>query len=144
MSRLGAAGQVAAQAVGLMAGIGGTAAAVGADLSNQMGVGHPTYPPDFSRASLRASYGTGDAYQADSGYGSDGDVGSEGDPYPGIDSGGYPATGASLDGTGSSPIAGGSMLAGPESSPAAAAGGGAGAGAAAGEAGAAEAAIVLI
>lgn len=144
MSRLGPAGQVAGQAVGLMAGIGGTAAAVGADLSNQMGVGHPTYPPDFSRASLRASYGTGDAYEADSGYGSDGDVGGEGDPYPGIDSGGYPATGASLDGTGSSPIAGGSMLAGPGSSSVAAAGGGGGAGAAAGEAGVADAAIVLI
>jgi hypothetical protein len=140
MSSLGSAGQVAGQAVGLMAGIGGTAAAVGADLSNQMGVGHPTYPPDFSTASLRASYGTGDAYQADSGYGSDGDVGSEGDSYPGIDSGGYPATGASLDGTGSSPIPDGSMLAGPGSSPAAAAGGGA----ASGEAGVAEAAIVLI
>ena len=152
MSSLGSAGQVAAQGMGLMAGIGGPAAAIGADLSNQMGVGHPTYPPDFSRASLRASYGTGDAYQADSGYGSDGDVGSEGDPYPGIDSGGYPDTGAlaapaadtSIGGTGMSPISGGPMPVGPGSSPDAAAGGGGGAGAAAGEAGVADAAIVLI
>jgi type IV secretion system protein TrbL len=152
MSRLGAAGQVTAQGLGVMAGIGGTGAAVGADLSNQMGVGHPTYPPDFSRASLRANYGTGDAYQADFGYGSDGDAGSEADPYPGADSGGYPdagaltspAAGTSIEGAGSAPISGGSMLAGPGNPGAAAAGGGAGAGAAAGEAGVADAAIVLI
>ena len=151
MSRLGPAGQVAAQGMGMMAGVGGTAAAVGADLSNQMGVGHPTYPPDFSRAGQRATNGTG-ADQADCGYGSGGDVGSEADTYPGADPGGYPDTGAltspaadiSVEGIGSSPVSGGSMLAGPGSPPAAAAGGGSGAGAAAGEAGVADAAIVLI
>jgi hypothetical protein len=151
MSRLGPPGQMAAQGVGLMASIGGTAAAVGADLTNQMGVGHPTYPPDFSRAGQRASYGTG-AEQADPGYGSDGDVGSDADPYPGADPGGYPergvssspAAGTSLEGTGSSPIPGGSMLPVSGSSSVAGAGGGAGAGAAAGEAGVADAAIVLI
>jgi type IV secretion system protein TrbL len=151
MSRLGPAGQVVGQGMGLMVGIGGTAAAVGADLSNQMGVGHPTYPPDFSRAGQRASYGpSGD--QADPGHGSDGNVGSEADTYPGVDPGGYPDTGVSsspaadtsIEGTGSSPITGGSMLAGPGGSPAGAVGGGSGAGAAAGEAGAADAAIVLI
>jgi type IV secretion system protein TrbL len=149
MSRLGPAGQVAAQGMGMMAGVGGTAAAVGADLSNQMGVGHPTYPPDFSRAGQRASYGTG-GDQAGSGHGSDGDFGSDADPYPGADPGGYPDTGApsppdadtSTQSAGISPITGDSMLAGPGNPPAAAAG--SGAGAAAGEAGAADAAIVLI
>ena len=45
---LGAAGQVAAAGIGAASGAGGRAATLGADLTNQMGVGHNTYVPDFS------------------------------------------------------------------------------------------------
>jgi len=55
MSQLGAAGQVAARGVGLIASIGAAGAAMGADVTNQMGVGHSTYPPDFSMAGRRAT-----------------------------------------------------------------------------------------
>lgn len=44
----GAAGQLAARALAVMQTVGTGAASVGADLTNQMGVGHPTYHPDFS------------------------------------------------------------------------------------------------
>ena len=49
MSALGGVGQVAATGWGIAQGLGSTAAAVGADTTNQMGVGHNTYVPDFSR-----------------------------------------------------------------------------------------------
>ena len=48
MGALGAAGQVAATGLGIAAGAGARAATLGADLTNQMGVGHNTYIPDFS------------------------------------------------------------------------------------------------
>ncbi|MBK8462867.1 MAG: hypothetical protein IPL36_07530 [Nigerium sp.] len=54
---LGGAGHLAAKGLGLIAGVGTAGAAVGADVTNQMGVGHNTYPPDFSPAGRRASYG---------------------------------------------------------------------------------------
>ena len=41
--------------LGLIAGLGAAGAAIGADVTNQMGVGHNTYPPDFSPAGRRAS-----------------------------------------------------------------------------------------
>ena len=55
MSQLGPAGQVAARGVGLIASIGAAGAAMGSDVTNQMGVGHSTYPPDFSMAGRRAT-----------------------------------------------------------------------------------------
>ncbi|GIG23315.1 hypothetical protein Cch01nite_40390 [Cellulomonas chitinilytica] len=45
---LGGYGQAAFGAWGMAQGVAGRAAAVGADLTNQMGVGHNTYVPDFS------------------------------------------------------------------------------------------------
>ena len=48
MGALGVAGQVAATGLGMAAGAGARAATLGADLTNQMGVGHNTYIPDFS------------------------------------------------------------------------------------------------
>lgn len=48
LGAMGAAGQVAAAGWGIAQSIGSTSAALGADLTNQMGVGHNTYVPDFS------------------------------------------------------------------------------------------------
>ncbi|WP_407345005.1 hypothetical protein [Pengzhenrongella phosphoraccumulans] len=50
---LGAGGQALAQGWGMAQGLGSQAAAVGADLTNQMGVGHNTYIPDFSGSRSR-------------------------------------------------------------------------------------------
>lgn len=65
----GPAGQVAATGLGWMTSIGGAGAAVGADLTNQMGVGHNTYPPDFTLAARRATTngGSNDGGSGDSG-----------------------------------------------------------------------------
>ena len=63
MRAAGPVGQSAATGLGWVTGVGSAAAAVGADVTNQMGVGHNTYPPDFSHAARRASSGqhsTGD------------------------------------------------------------------------------------
>lgn len=48
LGAMGAVGQAAAAGWGIAQSIGGTSAALGADLTNQMGVGHNTYVPDFS------------------------------------------------------------------------------------------------
>ncbi len=53
---LGPVGHLAGQGIGLMARLGTAGAAVGADLTNQMGVGHNTYPPDFAHAGRRAQH----------------------------------------------------------------------------------------
>jgi len=58
---LGGAGHLAGRGLGVMTGVGAAGAALGADLTNQMGVGHNTYPPDFSHAGRRATTGTGGA-----------------------------------------------------------------------------------
>jgi hypothetical protein len=58
---LGAAGGIAATGLGVVAGLGARAAVVGADLSNQMGVGHNTYVPDFSSARSGGRGGAGPA-----------------------------------------------------------------------------------
>jgi type IV secretion system protein TrbL len=50
---LGAGGQVLAQGWGMAQGLGSQGAALGADLTNQMGVGHNTYIPDFSGSRSR-------------------------------------------------------------------------------------------
>ncbi len=59
-SGLGALGQVAATGLGMMASLGSAGAVQGADLTNQMGVGHNIYPPDFSRRGVHASQQNGD------------------------------------------------------------------------------------
>ena len=43
-------GRTAATGLGVVAGLGARAAVLGADMTNQMGVGHNTYVPDFSSA----------------------------------------------------------------------------------------------
>jgi len=43
----GAVGSAAATGLGVMASVGASGVSIGADLSNQMGVGHHTYQPDF-------------------------------------------------------------------------------------------------
>ncbi|NHA68217.1 hypothetical protein [Phycicoccus flavus] len=53
----GALGSAAGSALGAAAGLGGSLAAVGADATNQMGVGHNTYIPDTPPAA-RAGSGT--------------------------------------------------------------------------------------
>jgi hypothetical protein len=47
-SFLGVAGSVAATGIGAMARIGTASAAVGADVTNQAGIGHNSYYPDYS------------------------------------------------------------------------------------------------
>jgi len=60
IGKLGPAGQVASQGLGLIAGVGAAGASLGSDVTNQMGVGHNTYPPDFTRAGRRATYNNDD------------------------------------------------------------------------------------
>ena len=55
MRVLGPAGQAAATGLGWITATGTAGATLGADLTNQMGVGHNTYPPDFTTTARRAS-----------------------------------------------------------------------------------------
>jgi hypothetical protein len=48
MSLFGPLGSLAATGLGVMAGLGTSGAAIGADLTNQAGVGHNSYYPDYS------------------------------------------------------------------------------------------------
>lgn len=54
---MGPVGQAFSAGIGVMAAVGGTAAAMGADQTNQMGVGHNNFPPDYSRRGVRAGSG---------------------------------------------------------------------------------------
>lgn len=54
---MGLVGQAFSTGIGVMAAVGGTAAAMGADQTNQMGVGHNNFPPDYSRRGVRAGSG---------------------------------------------------------------------------------------
>jgi len=54
---MGPVGQAFSTGIGVMAAVGGTAAALGADQTNQMGVGHNNFPPDYSRRGVRAGSG---------------------------------------------------------------------------------------
>ena len=63
MGALGVAGRVASTGLGIAAGAGARAAALGADLTNQMGVGHNTYIPDFSSARSRGRNNAGPSDQ---------------------------------------------------------------------------------
>lgn len=92
-----------------MAAVGGTAAAMGADQTNQMGVGHNNFPPDYSRGGVRAGSGQ-------SGYdGATGEPANPDDPtldnsYDGGGWGGSPpdsaGTGGSGPGTSTTPLTG--------------------------------------
>lgn len=54
LGALGGGGQVLAQGWGMAQSLGSQGAALGADLTNQMGVGHNTYIPDFSGSRSRS------------------------------------------------------------------------------------------
>lgn len=60
----GALGQAAGAGMGAMESIGSHGAAVAADVTNQMGVGHNNYVPDFSKAKKNSSQNRG-SKQAD-------------------------------------------------------------------------------
>ncbi len=149
ISKLGPAGQIAAQGLGLIAGLGAAGASIGADVTNQMGVGHNTYPPDFTRAGRRATYDSGPSGDP---------AGSEGDPStggsnadrapggagsPGTTPDADPSIGGGSDATAyaSPSISRGGAAGRPPALPAAPAGG---AGAAAGEVSATDAAVLLV
>ncbi len=123
---LGPLGGAIAGGLGVITAVGGTGASVGADLTNQMGVGHNTYPPDYAYAS-RHSHRAAHAAHAAS------DPGDPGGPPPGDDPVDFaPATNLSYGFPASS-------------APGASGAGGAGAGAAAaGEVSVADAAVVIL
>jgi len=54
---LGPVGDAVSTGIGIMANLGGTGATMGADLTNQMGVGHNNFPPDYPRRGVRAANG---------------------------------------------------------------------------------------
>ena len=60
----GALGQAAGAGMGAMEAIGSRGAAIGADLSNQMGVGHNNYVPDFT-STRRSGQGQGGGNRAE-------------------------------------------------------------------------------
>ncbi|MGV8967707.1 MAG: hypothetical protein ACOH2F_15685 [Cellulomonas sp.] len=109
---LGAGGQALAQGWGMAQGLGSQAAAVGADLTNQMGVGHNTYIPDFSGSRSRPGQ-RGRSRDDDTpdinGSGPDDDAGFG--PSPGL-AGRPPAGGSSSGGTAGA--TGGGAAAAPE------------------------------
>jgi hypothetical protein len=61
----GALGQTVGAGMAAMESIGPRAAAVAADVTNQMGVGHNNYVPDFSKTKQRSSHSRGSDPQAD-------------------------------------------------------------------------------
>ena len=137
MGALGAAGQVAATGLGMAAGAGARAATLGADLTNQMGVGHNTYIPDFSSGRSRGRNNAGPSSEQDNpeinGAGPDQDspTPSAAPPTPPAPPTPAPASGP----PGAGPAGGGPTAGGP--------GGGAG-GAAAGGGGAAAASVPVV
>ena len=66
MSLFGPLGSLAANGLGVMAGLGTSGAAIGADLTNQAGVGHNSYYPDYSGSGGDAARANRES-QADSG-----------------------------------------------------------------------------
>lgn len=57
LKKLGPVGSALGSAIGTAAGIGAKAASLGADMTNQMGVGHGQYVPDFGGSRGRSSGG---------------------------------------------------------------------------------------
>lgn len=111
LGKLGPVGQAAGTGLGLIAGLGAAGASIGADVTNQMGVGHNTYPPDFTRAGRRATY---DSQQSS-------DPGS--DPRESGSDGGPGSTGSSAGSPDADPTAGGGSDADPYASPSITSGG---------------------
>lgn len=106
---MGPVGQALSTGIGVMAAVGGTAAAMGADQTNQMGVGHNNFPPDYSRRGVRASFGQpgsagGTGVREDS---TNPDEPSDGNATNGIDGGGWGGTPPDAAPDGSVPGAGG-------------------------------------
>jgi type IV secretion system protein TrbL len=76
---LGPVGDAVSTGIGIMANLGGTGATMGADLTNQMGVGHNNFPPDYPRRGMRAANGQANDAGGDANVPS-GDRGSPDDP----------------------------------------------------------------
>jgi type IV secretion system protein TrbL len=68
---LGLAGEALSSSMSVMASLGGTGAAMGADLTNQMGVGHSTFPPGYSGRAMRAANGQSGDSISSPGFGRD-------------------------------------------------------------------------
>ena len=142
LSGLGAVGSAAASGLGAMASAGAKGASIGADLTNQMSVGHHTYQPDFGSDKKKSNISGGKQQGEQEGQGN-------GDPNGTTpDAGGAPIQGVGSPPPLPAPPASGSGGSGSGSSgggpagPLGGAGGGAeGAGGAAG--GGAEAAAVV-
>ncbi len=99
---LGVAGQSVGTAVGVMSSVGAKGASIGADLTNQMGVGHNSYQPDFAGTRSKGSRsGSGSASaggQRDGGPGPrDGDNPDINGAGAGTDQGPDPATADAAD-----------------------------------------------
>jgi hypothetical protein len=105
ISKLGPVGQAAATGLGLIAGLGAAGASLGADVTNQMGVGHNTYPPDFTRAGRRATHDTQQSNDPSS------------DPSSGGSSGGPGDASTSAGNPDAAPTAGGASDADPYAAP---------------------------
>jgi hypothetical protein len=121
---LGGGGRLLAQGWGMAQSMGSQAAAVGADLTNQMGVGHNTYIPDFSGRSRSERPGSqGRARDDDTpdvnGSGPDEGPGAGSGPASGLSVGGRPPLGGPASGA-SDGAAGGGAAAAPDAAAAAA------------------------
>ena len=123
----GGAGQVASRGLGIAVTLGTTGASVGADLANQMGVGHNTYIPDMSRSRAQAGKDPANpqVHGADPAGGQGGSGGGGAVPSAGAQSG-QPMPASPSQGT---PAGGGGGMPGSPSTSGAAGGGGAAAGA---------------
>ncbi|CCH79170.1 conserved membrane hypothetical protein [Nostocoides japonicum T1-X7] len=125
----GALGQAVGAGMGAMESIGSRGAAIGADLTNQMGVGHNNYVPDFSKTKSQSGRGQGGGNKAEddnpeingSGPSTSPDTGVPAPPIPQLPQGPTPGAPGGSPAGGSGPAA-----------PGAAAGGEAGGAAAAG------------
>ncbi|KGN41883.1 type IV secretion system protein [Knoellia aerolata] len=141
----GALGQAGAAGIGAMEKIGSTGASVGADLTNQMGVGHNNYVPDFTSTKRsgggRPKGGDGNNPQIGGSGSPDQDLhpaatGTDGAPTPSLPTPPTPSLPSAPGGGGPSPGGGGAGLPSPGGGGAGAEGAGAGAGAAGAGAGA--------
>lgn len=116
LSMLGPIGQAAATGLGAMTNLGGAAAAMGYDLTNQAGIGHNVYPPGHSGRGVRATNGRADASSNDS----DGAVfNNDGDNWPADPAEDMPLV---------QPLGGGPLPASPAAGPTSQSGTGSGAG----------------
>ena len=117
----GALGQAGAAGMGAMEKIGSTGASVGADLTNQMGVGHNNYVPDFTSTKRgsgggRPKGGDGDDDSQSGGSGGPGQdlhpaaTGTDGAPTPSLPTPPTPSLPSTPGGGGPSPGGGGGGL----------------------------------